>query len=101
MLRKPRVPAFDEPTGNLFPKIAMQALSKILEVRDKLDITTIPVEQSARRAVEVRQNAYLLISGRPVFEGEPRELLSHPELTKPNLGIKVDSSSPTGPNLSK
>lgn len=67
---------FDEPTSSLSPKIAMQVLSKILEVRDKLGITTIPVEQSTRRTVEVVQNAYLLISGRPVFEGS-RGSFSH------------------------
>lgn len=89
LLRKPKVLMFDEPTGNLAPKIALQVLNKILEARDKLGMTVILVEQSARKALEVGETAYLLVSGRPVFEGDPKKLLTHPELSKLYLGIKV------------
>jgi branched-chain amino acid transport system ATP-binding protein len=89
LLRKPRVMLFDEPTGNLSPKLTTQVLNKVTELKDKLGIVIILVEQSARRALEVGQKCYLMVSGKPIFEGEPRDLLSHPEFGKLYLGIKV------------
>jgi len=92
LLRQPRLIMFDEPTGNLAPKIAMQVLNKIIEFRERLGIAIILVEQSAKRALEVGQRCYLLVGGRSVFSGEPKDLLSHPELSKLYLGIKVEAT---------
>ncbi len=87
LIRRPRVMMFDEPTGNLAPKIAKEVLGKIVELRDSLGMTILLVEQNARRALEIGDRSYLLVSGRLMFEGEPQELLSHPELAKLYLGI--------------
>lgn len=87
LLRKPKVMMFDEPTAHLAPKITFQVLSKIIELRDVLGLTIILVEQSARKALEIGDRAYLLVSGRTIFEGGAKELLEHPELGKLYLGI--------------
>ena len=89
LLRKPRIMMFDEPTGNLSPKITSQVLGKITELKDRLGMAVVLVEQSARRALEVGQKCYLMVSGRPVFEGKPSELLSHSEFSELYLGIKA------------
>jgi len=89
LLRKPRVMMFDEPTGNLSPKLATQVLGYITELKEKLGIAIILVEQNARRALEVGQKCYLMVSGKPIFEGQPSDLLSHPEFGKLYLGIKA------------
>ncbi len=87
LIRRPKVMMFDEPTGNLAPKIAKEVLGKIVELRDSLGMTILLVEQNARRALEIGDKSYLLVSGRLMFEGDPQELLSHPELAKLYLGI--------------
>jgi len=87
LVRKPRVMLFDEPTGGLSPKIAEEVLSKILELRDSLNMTIILVEQNAKRALEIGDRAYLLVSGKLVFQGECQELLQHPQLSTLYLGI--------------
>lgn len=87
LLRKPKVMLFDEPTGGLAPKIASEVLSKIIELRDTMDMTIVLVEQNARKALEVGDKAYLLVGGRLVFEGECGELLSHPKLASLYLGV--------------
>ncbi|MDJ0270192.1 MAG: ABC transporter ATP-binding protein [Aigarchaeota archaeon] len=87
LLRKPKIMMFDEPTGNLAPKLAMEVLAKIRELRDRLGITILLVEQNARRALEMGDYAYLLVSGRVAFEGRPQDLLGHAELSKLYLGI--------------
>jgi branched-chain amino acid transport system ATP-binding protein len=78
----------DEPTGNLAPKIATEVLNKIIELREQSKLTILLVEQVARKALEVSDRAYLLVSGRVIYEGSSKELLEHPELGKLYLGVK-------------
>ncbi|MDW8021060.1 MAG: ABC transporter ATP-binding protein [Nitrososphaerota archaeon] len=87
LIRKPKVMLFDEPTGGLSPKIANEVISKIVELRDSMDMTIILVEQNAKKALEIGDHAYLLVSGRLVFEGGCRELLKHPQLASLYLGV--------------
>jgi len=88
LIRKPQIMLFDEPTANLSPKVSNEVLNKIVELRDTLRMTIILVEQNARKALEVGERAYLLVSGKVVFEGTCQDLLSHPELSKLYLGLK-------------
>jgi branched-chain amino acid transport system ATP-binding protein len=92
LLRKPRLIMFDEPTANLSPKYATQVLKIILSLAKERQLSIILVEQNARRALEVGDNAYLLVGGRNAFEGTAKELLSHQELAKLYLGVKVASA---------
>lgn len=87
LLRKPEVMLFDEPTGGLAPKIANEVLSKIVELRDTLNMTIILVEQNARKALEIGDKAYLLVGGRLIFEGGCQELLNHPRFSALYLGV--------------
>ena len=88
MIRKPKAIMFDEPTANLAPKIASEVLATIRSLSD-LGLAIILVEQNARRALEIGDRAYLLVGGKKVFEGSSKELLSHQELARMYLGLKV------------
>jgi len=89
LMRKPRVMMFDEPTANLAPKAATEVLAKITALREELGHATIIVEQSARKTLEVGDEAYLLVTGRTTFRGKAADLLKHPELGKLYLGIRA------------
>jgi branched-chain amino acid transport system ATP-binding protein len=88
LIREPKVMMFDEPTSELAPKMAKSILEKIVELRDKLKMTIILVEQNAKKALEIGDRAYLLVSGRVAFEGGCRELLNHPQLSTLYLGLR-------------
>ncbi|MEM1943317.1 MAG: ABC transporter ATP-binding protein [Candidatus Caldarchaeum sp.] len=88
LVRQPKLMLFDEPTGNLSPKMATQILDIIKGLRDDYGKTILLAEQNARKALEIADRAVLLVSGRPVFEGEAQTLLRHEELGKLYLGIK-------------
>jgi branched-chain amino acid transport system ATP-binding protein len=88
MMRRPQIMLFDEPTGNLSPKMAMEVLNKIVKLRDDYGITLLLAEQNARRALEHGDEALLLVSGRVMYEGNSQELLKHPELGQVYLGVK-------------
>ena len=87
LLRRPKLMLMDEPTGALAPKTALTVLSKIVEIREKLGLTMVLVEQNARRALETGDKACLMVSGRTAFEGRAKELLSNPELGRLYLGV--------------
>jgi len=89
LLRKPSVIMFDEPTANLSPKLATQVLKTVETVAKDLGLTVLLVEQNAKRALEMGDRAYLLVSGRRAFEGGAKELLSHAELAQMYLGLKA------------
>jgi branched-chain amino acid transport system ATP-binding protein len=89
LVRKPQVILFDEPTANLSPKYATQVLKTIQNLAKERNITIVLVEQNARRALEIGDSAYLLVGGRSAFKGTAKELLSHQELAKLYLGLKV------------
>ena len=85
---------FDEPTASLAPKIALEVLNRIVELRDNYGITVILAEQNARRALEHGDHTILLVSGRIAYQGDPKELLAHEDLGKVYLGIKQTNDQP-------
>jgi len=89
MIRKPKAIMFDEPTANLAPKIATEVLETIKSLASDLGLAVVLVEQNARRALEMGDRAYLLVGGKKVFEGGSKELLSHQELARMYLGLKL------------
>jgi len=89
MMRRPQIMLFDEPTGSLAPKMAVEVLDKIISLRDNYGMTLVLAEQNARRALEHGDEAILLVSGRVMYEGGSLELLHHRELGKVYLGIKT------------
>jgi len=88
MMRRPQIMLFDEPTGSLAPKMAIEVLDKIVKLRDDYGITLVLAEQNARRALEHGDEAILLVSGKVMYEGNSQELLKHPELGQVYLGVK-------------
>ncbi|MEM3371349.1 MAG: ABC transporter ATP-binding protein [Candidatus Korarchaeum sp.] len=87
LMRRPKVLLLDEMTTDLAPIVVNQVLGKIVELRDSLGQTVIMVEQNAKKALEIGNRAYLLVSGEIRFEGDPRDLLNNPQLSKLYLGI--------------
>ena len=87
LIRKAKILMLDEPTAQLAPKFAEEIFEKIIELRDKFKLTLILVEQNIKRALEISDRAYFLISGRIVFSGKADELLQHEKFADFCLGI--------------
>ncbi len=88
ILRKPDIIMLDEPTAALAPKIARNILNKIVELRDRFKIGVLLVEQNAKVALEISDNAVLLVAGKEVYKGPASDLLSNKELAKMYLGVR-------------
>ena len=89
LMRKPRVILFDEPTANLSPKLSSEVLKTVASLARDLHVTVLLVEQNAKKALEMGDTAFLLVSGRKIFDGPAHDLLSHQELAQMYLGLKT------------
>ncbi len=87
LIRKSKILMLDEPTAQLAPKFAEIIFNRIVELRDRLDLTIVLVEQNVKKALEISDRAYLLTSGRIVFDGKSDDLLSHEKFEQLCLGV--------------
>lgn len=82
LMRRPKILLLDEMITDLAPILVKRVLEKVVELRDRLGLTIVLVEQHAKRALEIGDWAYLLVSGTIRFEGKPGGLLEHPQFAK-------------------
>ncbi len=87
LIRKAELLMLDEPTAMLSPKFANNIFDKILDLKDKLGLTILLVEQNIKKALEISDDAYMLASGRVVFEGKAEELLEHEKFGEFCIGV--------------
>jgi len=87
LMRRPKILLLDEMSTDLAPILVKMVMDKVVELRDKLGLTIVLVEQNAKKALEIGDYAYLLVSGTMRYEGSPQELMEHPQFAKLYLGI--------------
>jgi branched-chain amino acid transport system ATP-binding protein len=73
LMANPKVMLLDEPSMGLAPVIVDEVFATIRQLKE-VGITLLLVEQSARRALEVADYAYVMERGGIVVEGSPAEL---------------------------
>ncbi len=84
LMAEPRVILYDEPSLGLAPRITDQIFELIAELRES-GVTSLVVEQNARRALSLADRGYVLTSGRVVAAGTAKELEGR-DLTRLYLG---------------
>lgn len=90
LMRRPKLIMLDEPLAGLAPIICQKILEKIIELRDKLKIGILLVEQNAAKALEISDKCYVIVSGKIVFSGKPDQLLERGEVAELYLGMKSE-----------
>ncbi len=100
LMKNPKLMLLDELSTDLAPIIAERVMVEIARMRDELGITILLVEQMAKRALEIGDTAYLLVSGEVRYSGKADSLLHEPELCSMYLGIKQASGKDADTKLS-
>lgn len=100
LIKNPKLMLLDELSTDLAPIIAERVMMEVARMRDELDITVLMVEQMAKRALEIGNTAYLLVSGEVRYAGKAGDLLHEPELCSMYLGIKPPEDNSEGFELS-
>lgn len=74
LMKSPRLLMLDEPTAGLAPKLVSDFFHTIRDIRDKFGISILLVEQNAKKALEIGDRAYVLVTGRIKYSGSAKSL---------------------------
>lgn len=85
LMMDPKVLLLDEPSAGLSPVRQDEAFLRVSEI-NKAGVTTIMVEQNARRCLQISDRAYVLDQGKDAVVGTGRDLLSDPKVIGLYLG---------------
>jgi ABC-type branched-subunit amino acid transport system ATPase component len=85
LMMDPYVLLLDEPSAGLSPVRQDEAFLRVSEI-NKAGVTTIMVEQNARRCLQICDRGYVLDQGRDAYTGTGRELLNDPKVIGLYLG---------------
>jgi ABC-type branched-subunit amino acid transport system ATPase component len=85
LMMDPKVLLLDEPSAGLSPVRQDEAFIRVSEI-NKSGVTTIMVEQNARRCLQISDRAYVLDQGKDAVVGTGRELLNDPKVIGLYLG---------------
>ena len=90
VLARPRILLLDEPSMGLAPLLVRQ-IFEIVGDSHRQGATILLVEQNARMALQVAQQAYVLERGEIALEGRAGELARDPRLQAAYLGGEVEA----------
>jgi len=85
LMARPRFLLLDEPSLGLSPMITEDVFRAIREINNE-GVAVMLVEQNVAVALELARRAYVLDEGRIAAEGEPRQLMSQPQIQRAYLG---------------
>nr|WP_274637663.1 ABC transporter ATP-binding protein [Microbacterium bovistercoris] len=85
LMMDPSVLLLDEPSAGLSPVRQDDAFIRVSDI-NKAGVTTIMVEQNARRCLQICDRGYVLDQGKDAYEGTGRELLNDPKVIGLYLG---------------
>ena len=87
LMSKPKLLLLDEPSLGLAPRITAQIMATLRTLRDEQQMTVVLVEQNARSALSVADQAIVLNLGRVVASGPAAELAADEKLRHAYLGF--------------
>ncbi|NYT84496.1 ABC transporter ATP-binding protein [Pollutimonas harenae] len=87
LMANPRLLMLDEPSLGIAPKIVAEIAGAIERINQDKQITIILVEQNARLALRLSNQAYALEHGEIIRSGKGAELLADPVIQKAYLGV--------------
>ncbi len=92
LMMDPSVLLLDEPSAGLSPVRQDDAFIRVSDI-NKAGVTTIMVEQNARRCLQICDRGYVLDQGRDAYEGPGRELLVDPKVIALYLGTLAEDAA--------
>jgi branched-chain amino acid transport system ATP-binding protein len=85
LMSEPKLLLLDEPTAGLSPAYLEKIFDLILDVR-KTGVTILMVEQNAKQALRIADQAHVLVNGKNAISGTGAELLTNDEVRRSFLG---------------
>lgn len=92
LMMDPHVLLLDEPSAGLSPVRQDEAFIRVSDI-NKAGVTTIMVEQNARRCLQLCDRAYVLDQGTDAYTGTGRDLLHDPKVISLYLGTLGENAA--------
>jgi neutral amino acid transport system ATP-binding protein len=86
LMLEPNLLLLDEPSAALSPILVTQVFEQIKQI-NQTGTAIVLVEQNARKALEMADRGYVLVSGRDEIEGSGRKLLNDTKVQELYLGV--------------
>ncbi|MDG6996657.1 MAG: ABC transporter ATP-binding protein [Nitrososphaerota archaeon] len=83
----PKLLVLDEPTAALAPIVVNKMMEKITAIRDS-GVSVVMVEQNAKKAIQISDHVYVMLSGRMIADGTGKEIQEDKDLGRRLLGMK-------------
>ena len=87
LMARPKLLLLDEPSLGLAPRITAQIMATLRRLRDEQGMTVVLVEQNARSALSVADEAVVLNLGKVVAQGKASDLAADEKLRHAYLGF--------------
>jgi branched-chain amino acid transport system ATP-binding protein len=87
LMARPKLLLLDEPSLGLAPRITAQIMATLRRLRDQQGLTVVLVEQNARSALSVADEAVVLNLGKVVAQGKAADLAADEKLRHAYLGF--------------
>jgi branched-chain amino acid transport system ATP-binding protein len=92
LVSQPRILMLDEPTLGLAPKLIVE-VAKLVQRINREGVTVVIVEQNARLALKISDQAYVLETGSIALQGLSADLLKSDEVQNAYLGGAVSAEA--------
>lgn len=94
LMSRPSLLLLDEPSMGLAPNLIKEIFQYIQKLKRELKLSILLVEQNARSALSIADRAYILETGKILFEGDAPTIAGHPEVQRAYLGRDIDADVP-------
>jgi branched-chain amino acid transport system ATP-binding protein len=88
LMSRPKLLLLDEPSLGLAP-LVMKEIFEIIGNLNNEGMTILLVEQNARKALQIANEAYVLGTGRIIMSGDPKSLLASKQFYETYLGTSA------------
>ncbi len=85
LMSRSRVLLVDEPSAGLAPKVVSGLFQTVKRLKEEMSV--LLVEQNVAAALEISDYAYVIESGRIIFQGKPEGLAVNEHVKKVYLGV--------------
>ncbi len=86
LMAEPKLILMDEPSMGLSPRLVKEVFEIIQRLNKELGITILLVEQNAKMALKIADDAYIMENGKIVLDGSAEELMENEDVKEFYLG---------------
>lgn len=94
LMSNPKLLLLDEPSMGIAPNLVVEIFQHIKRLQQHYRLSILLVEQNARLALRISDRAYVLETGKIIYEGDAKSALKNPEIVRAYLGREIDREAP-------